>query len=302
MSNSNQPGKNVTGTRWLPVFFIMLQSTLYGFGDPISKAAYEVLPVFSLLSVRYGIALVFLFLVFGRRILRGLRDCSWHEWLVPSLCMGGAYVCGNIALGITAATAVAFLRSLSTLMTPLLALAVFRKKFSRKHIPILLLSVAGLYLLCGMGGLSGFGLGEAISLFTALLISGALVFGERSLEHVDPITLTAVQTAVSVSMALLCAFVFEHGIHLEAASGTHWLIIFYLALTCTVAGYLLQNSALRHISARTVALLQCVCPVMTAFFSRLVLGEKLSAAGMTGACILLACVAAETMMTDEAES
>ena len=50
--------------RWLPISFILLQSTFYGFGDPISKSAYEVLPVFSLLSVRYGIALIFLLLVF----------------------------------------------------------------------------------------------------------------------------------------------------------------------------------------------------------------------------------------------
>ena len=213
--------------------------------------------------------------------------------------MGGAYVCGNIALGMTAATSVAFLRSLSTVTTPLLAFVLFRKRISRKHIPILISAVLGLYLLCGLGGLAGFGWGEVFSLFTALLLSGALIFGERSMETGDPVTLTAFQTAVSTAMALICAMVFEHGIHLEATTKTHWAIILYLALTCTVAGYFLRNAALRHISARTVALLQCVCPVMTAFFSRLILGEKLSTAGLIGAAILLGCVAAETMMTGQ---
>lgn len=283
----------------LPVAFILLQNTLYGFGDPISKAAYEVLPVYSLLSVRYGIALLFLLAVFGRRIVRGLRACSWRDWLAPSLCMGGAYVVGNIALVLTAATSVAFLRSLSTVMTPLLALAVFRRGFGKKHIPILLLSVVGLYLLCGLGGLSGFGWGEVLALLTALFLSGSLIFGEKSLERVDPVSLTAVQTAASVAMALVCAQLFEGGIHLEAAAPTHWAIIVYLALACTVAGYLLQNAALKSISARMVALLQCVCPVMTALFSRLVLGEHLSAAGLAGAVILLGCVAAETLMKDD---
>lgn len=87
-------------------------------GDPISKSAYEVLPVYSLLTARYGIALAFLLLVFGRRIWRGLKVCSPRDWLFPSLCMGGAYVANNIALELTAATSVAFLRSLSTVMTP----------------------------------------------------------------------------------------------------------------------------------------------------------------------------------------
>lgn len=283
---------------WLPVFFILLQNTLYGFGDPISKAAYEVLPVFSLLSVRYSIALAFLLLVFGKRILRGLRACSWRDWIVPSLCMGGAYVCGNIALEMTAATSVAFIRSLSTVMTPLLALAMFRKRISRRQILILLMTVVGLYLLCGMGGLSGFGMGEVLALFTSLLISGALIFGERSMKRVDSITLTAVQIAASVAFALVCALVFEHGIHMKAATGIHWIVIIYLALACTIAGYLLQNMALGRISARVVALLQCICPVMTALFSWLMLGETLSVAGLIGAAILVICVAAETMMTD----
>jgi len=298
-SQNHPPEKAGAGLRWLPIGFILLQNTLYGFGDPISKAAYEVLPVYSLLSVRYGIALVFLLALFGRRVLRGLRACSWRDWLLPSLCIGGAYVAGNIALEMTAATSVAFLRSLSTVMTPLLAWLIDRRPFGRKHIPVLALSVVGLYLLCGLGGLSGFGLGEVFALLTALLLAGSLIFGEKALTRVDPITLTSVQTAASLAMAFVCALVFERGIHLEQATGQHWAIIVYLAIFCTVAGYLLQNAALGSLSARTVALLQCVCPVMTALFSRLVLRETLSAAGLAGAAILLGCVAAETLMKED---
>ncbi|MFR1233571.1 MAG: EamA family transporter [Evtepia gabavorous] len=125
------PLRKGASLRWLPFLFIFLQSVLYGLGDPISKSAYEVLPVYSLLTARYGIALAFLLLVFGRRIWRGLKVCSPRDWLLPSLCMGGAYVANNIALELTAATSVAFLRSLSTMMTPLLALAFYRRKFGK---------------------------------------------------------------------------------------------------------------------------------------------------------------------------
>ena len=86
------PLRKGASLRWLPFLFIFLQSVLYGLGDPISKSAYEVLPVYSLLTARYGIALAFLLLVFGRRIWRGLKVCSPRDWLLPSLCMGGAYV------------------------------------------------------------------------------------------------------------------------------------------------------------------------------------------------------------------
>lgn len=293
------PLKRGFSLRWIPYLLIFLQSALYGFGDPISKAAYDVMPVYSLLSVRYLIALAFLLLLFGRRIWAGLRRCSPKVWLLPSLCIGGAYVVGNIALELTAATSVAFLRSLTTVMTPLLAWAIYRRKYGKKHLPIQLLVVAGLYLLCGLGGLSKFGAGELFALLSALLLAGSLLFGERALDQVDPITLTALQTAASAAMALLCALFFDGGWHFEGATPSVWGVIVYLAILCTVAGYLLQNAALGFLSSRTVALLQCFCPVMTAFFSRLVLGETLSAAGVVGAVLILVCVIAETLMNDE---
>ncbi|MBP3318900.1 MAG: DMT family transporter, partial [Ruminiclostridium sp.] len=220
-------------------------------------------------------------------------------WLLPSLCIAGGYIATNIAIVLTTATATAFLRSLSTVMTPLLALVVFRKRFNQKHIPVLLLVVVGLYLLCGRGGLTGFGIGEIFGLLSALLLAGSLVFGEKALDKVDPVALTTVQTAMSVVLTTLCAFLLEGGVHLETAGTPEWLIIIYLAILCTVAGYLLQNAALRSISSRAVALLQCTGPVMTAFFSFLILGERLSLAGLLGAGILLACVVAETLMKDE---
>ncbi|MBR5533382.1 MAG: DMT family transporter [Ruminiclostridium sp.] len=285
--------------QWLPIAFILLQSTLYGFGDPISKAAYEVVPLYALLSARYTIAFLFLMAIFGKRVVRGLKACSVRDWLLPSLCIAGGYIATNIAIVFTTATATAFLRSLSTVMTPLLALVVFRKKFSWKHIPILVMVIVGLYLLCGRGGLTGFGIGEIFGLLSALLLAGSLVFGEKALDKVDPVALTTVQTAMSVVLTTLCAFLLEGGIHLETAGTTEWLIIVYLAILCTVAGYLLQNAALRSISSRVVALLQCTGPVMTAFFSFLILGERLNLAGLVGAAILLACVVAETLMADD---
>lgn len=286
-------------SKWFPCFLILLQSLLYGFGDPISKFAFDVMPVYSLLVLRYSMALVVLLLLFGKRIWKGLKACSVKDWILPTLCMAGAYVVNNIALDLTAATSVAFLRSLATVMTPLLALVVYRRTYRWQHIPIQCLVVVGLYLLCGLGGLSGFGLGEVLSLLSALLLAGSLVFGEHALERVDPITLSTLQVAASVLMAAICAPIFNGGLHLELTTPTIWAIITYMAIGCTLAGYLLQNAALTTLSSRTAALLQCACPVLTAVFSRFVLDERLSVAGIIGAVIILICVVAETLMEDD---
>lgn len=295
----NKSGENRVSAL-VPCLLVLLQGLLYGFGDPISKQAYEDVSVYALLSVRYAIALVVLLLLAGKRIVRGLQNCRIRDWLPASLCIAGAYLVGNVAIGLAAATSVAFLRSMSTVLTPVLAFIVYRKKMGFHHIPVLIMALVGMYLLCGHGGLTGFGAGEACALAAALFLAGSLVFGERALDRVDPLTLTAVQVAASTVLAAVFALVFEGGVHLENASFATWGIIVYLAILCTLAGYLLQNKALCSISSRTVALLQCFCPVMTATFSFILLGEQLSPAGMAGAVILLGCVVAETWMKDEA--
>lgn len=288
-----------TSSKWFPCFLILLQNLLYGFGDPISKFAFDVMPVYSLLSLRYTMALVVLLLLFGKRIWRGLKQCSVKDWILPTLCMAGAYVVNNIALDLTAATSVAFLRSLATVMTPLLALVAYRRTYRWQHLPIQCLVVVGLYLLCGLGGLSGFGLGEVLALLSALLLAGSLVFGEHALERVDAITLTTLQVAASALMAAICAPLLNSGLHLERTTPTVWAIIAYLAIGCTLAGYLLQNAALTSLPSRTAALLQCACPVMTAVFSRFVLDERLSVAGVIGAILILLCVIVETLMENQ---
>ena len=129
----------------IPYCLVLLQGVLYGFGDPISKAAYEVMPVYSLLTVRYLIATCFLMLFFAKPVLRGLKESSVREWMLPSVCIAA----GNIALDLTAATTVAFLRSLLTVMTPILAFICYKKKYYWSHLPILVAVVIGMYLLCG---------------------------------------------------------------------------------------------------------------------------------------------------------
>lgn len=285
-------------TRFLPHMLILLQGLLYGLGDPLSKDAFFVMPVYSLLSIRYTIALAALMLFCGKRIIHGIKTAPVRAWLIPSLCMGGAYISNNIALNITGATTVAFLRSLSTVMTPLLALAVFKKKLGKKQIAIQLLVVVGLYLLCGPSGTGSFGAGEVFALLSALLLAGSLVFGEKSLEQMDSVTLTALQIAASAIMASVCAPVFNGGWHFDIITPKIWFIILYLAFACTLAGYMLQNAALTKISSRTAALLQCFCPVMTAVFSFLLLGERLSVSGVIGACLIVVCVAAETLVSE----
>ena len=232
-----------------------------------------------------------------------LKTVPVKAWLIPGLCIGMSYLLNNVALSLTEATSVAFIRSLSVLITPVFAFLVYHTHYRWQHMLLQILVIPGLYLLCVRGGLSGFGKGEAVTLAAAILTAGALVFSKNYLEMVDPVSMTALQGGCSAVLAMAGCMFFEKGLHLENTTGTAWLIILYLAILCTFLGYLMQNLSLTRISERSVSLLQSLCPVMTAFFSFILLGERLSAAGIAGAAIIIACVIASTVMRgDESET
>ena len=270
---------------------IVLQSLVYGFGDPISKIAFEVTPVYTMMTVRYLIAFAVSFTVFHKRITRTVRTVPVKAWLIPGVCISLHYILNNVALALTDATSVAFLRSLSIVITPAFAFLVYRTSYKWQHIVLQILVLPGMYLLCVRGGLSGAGTGEAMALVAAFMSAGALVFSKRYLDLVDPVSMTALMAGCSAGIALIGSLIFEGGIRLETTTPQAWAIILYLAIACTFLGYLMQNLALTQISDRSVALIQSLCPVMTAVFSFFLLGETLSTAGMAGAGIIVASVA-----------
>ena len=270
---------------------IVLQSLVYGFGDPISKIAFEIVPVYSMMTVRYSIAFLFCAAVFGKRIVNTVRSVPLKSWLIPGICIGMSYVFNNIALDMTEATSVAFLRSLAVVMTPALAFLAYRKKYRWQHIAAQIMVLPGMYLLCVKGGLSGIGAGEVVAVIAAFMSAGALVFSKRYLDEVDPVSMTCLMAGCSAVIALVGSLLFEGGIQLGTTTPKAWAIILYLAIMCTFLGYLMQNLALTGISDRSVALIQSLCPVMTAVFAFFLLGETLSAAGIAGAGIIVACVA-----------
>ena len=278
---------------------IVVQSLVYGFGDPISKIAFEIVPVYSMMTVRYTIAFVFCIAIFGKRIMRTVKSVPVKAWLLPGLCIALSYILNNIALNLTEATSVAFLRSLAVVMTPALAFIACKKRYRWQHIAAQILVLPGMYLLCVRGGLSGFGIGEILALIAAALVAATLVFTGKYLEQVDPVSMTALQAGCSAAIAFAGSLIVEGGVHAGSATPKAWMIILYLAILCTFLGYLLQNLALTKISDREVSLLQSLCPVMTAVFSFILLGEKLSAAGVAGAVIIIACISVSALIKGE---
>jgi len=269
------------------ISMIILQSVIYGIGNPITKIAYESITPFWCLALRFVLAFVLLAMIAGKRAIIELRSARIVDWLPGALCMAGAYITCNVALNMTAATTVGFLMSLPVLFVPVLSILVLHRSYCWSFFPAQLAAVIGLYLLCRNDGTFSFGRGEALGLTVAIFVAGALVFGEKSLQTLSALTVSLTQITITAILSIAGMLIFERNTDLSAIRPSAWLVIFYLAVLCSCLAYWLQNTALAHIPSSLVSLVQCTEPVFTAIASFFILGEKLSGIGLLGAAMLL---------------
>lgn len=276
--------------------FILLQSIVYGFGNPLTKIAYESISALWCLTIRFAFAFLLFMLIFGKRIVTDIKAARFMDYFPASLCMTLAYTSCNLALARTSATNVGFLMSFSVVFAPILSAIVEKKKFNLMQIPLLAAVVLGLYLLCCNGHAFAFGAGEAIALVTAVSVAGGLVFGERALKSLGALTISATQAGMTAALNLVLALLFDDAAALSSVRPEAWGVVAYLAVFCTCAAYMLQNAALRHISASAVSLLQCTQPILTALISFIILNERLTAMGLIGAGIIMLCILAQNLL------
>lgn len=137
-----------TNSRNKYIFFILLQSIIYGFGNPLTKIAFESITPLWCLAFRFTLAFLIFIVCFKTRITEQLRTLRAAQYLPAGLCMAAAYISCNLALESTTATNVGFLMSLSVVLhrfyrglvlaTTLQAVAYTVTAFSRcRYVPAL---------------------------------------------------------------------------------------------------------------------------------------------------------------------
>lgn len=284
--------------KYIYVSMILIQSVVYGLGNPLTKIGYESVSVLWLLLVRFVMASALYWIFYGRKAAEALRKYPVSLWLPSALCCAGAYISGNMALQLTTSTNVGFLISLPVLFTPVTTLLILRKGVSVKKIPVIALTVVGLFLLCSNGGFFDFGAGEALALLDSFFVALLLPFGEKAMNEMDTGALTTLQATVTTLIIAAGTLAFDSFDGIMNITWSGFGVAVYLAVTCSFLSYLFQNTAVKHLSSQTVVMLQCTQPVMTAVLSYFILDEKLSTVGIIGVVIITACIVADSMIKD----
>lgn len=255
---------------------LILQTCLWGLGNPLIKLGLETMPPFYCTALRFTLAFLLFMLFFGKKIVSQMKREYLKSCIIIGAFNGASFLLSTLSFLYTTATTAGFLMSFPVVFTPILSIFLLNTKMTKRLAFVIFLVLIGMYFLCGNEGSFHFGLGEILALLSAVAGAGILIYSSKHIHNVGPLALSASQCAVSAVLSFICAFLFEDFRDLANTSLSGWMCMLYLAIASTCIAYMLQNISLKHVSATFVSLIFCAEPIFTAIASYFILKEVLS--------------------------
>jgi drug/metabolite transporter (DMT)-like permease len=247
------------------------------------KDAVALYPLFAFLAVRFAIASLALAVPAAGR-LRSLGRPGWLAGTTLGLLLAAGYALQTAGLERTTVSSAGFITGLYVVFTPLLALFLFRARIGRAVWLGVLLSVAGLGLLTGVG--AGDTAGDLLVLGGSAVYSLQIVLMERFAPRYDPVAFTQAEMLAAFAGFAVVAVALGQ---VEVPRGwTVWGALLVTGVFASALGFLVQTWAQRRTSATTTALAFAMEPVWAGIFGFWLAGDRLGALGWTGCAVIMA--------------
>ena len=270
---------------------LLLVTAVWGVTFVQVKDAVAVYPFFAFLALRFAIAGGTL-AVPGAARLRRLGRAGALSGILAGALLGAGYALQTAGLERTTVSSTGFITGLYVVLTPLLALAVFRTRAGRGVWLGVLLATAGLALLAGIH--RGSLLGDLLVLAGAAVYSLQIVLMERYAPRYDAVAFTLVEMLTAFGGLLAIALAlrdlpFPHG-------WTVWGALLVTGVFASALAFLAQTWAQRRTTATRTALAFSMEPVWAGLFGFTLAGDRLGATAWLGCAVIMAgIVVAETM-------
>jgi drug/metabolite transporter (DMT)-like permease len=266
-----------------PTLALVAVTVVWGVTFVQVKDAIELYPLFAFLAVRFAIASATLVVPAAAR-LGGLGAGGVRVGIFLGLLLAAAFGLQTAGLERTTVSSTGFITGLYVVLTPVLALLLFRQRIAAAVWGGVALALAGLALLSGVD--VGSGTGDLLVLASSAAQALQIVVLERYATRYDPIALTFVEmvaaliafTAIAVALGDLSI---PHG-------ATVWAALLVTGVFASALAYLIQVWAQRRISATRIALLFSLETVFAGLFGYLLAGDRLGLLGWGGCALILA--------------
>ena len=214
------------------------------------------------------------------------------------LLLAGGVVCGTLLFAASAAQQIgitlnpstakaSFITAMYVVLVPVAGL-LFGRKSPAQIWACVVLSVAGLYLLCMQGGFGGVEASDGVLLLCAALFTFQIIAVDHFSPRLDGVRLSLVQFLVvaveSTAASLLTETVAPADITANA------LPVLYCGLLSSGVGYTLQILGQRDLDPAIASLAMCLESVFGALGGWLLLSQSLSLRELAGCALIFAAV------------
>ncbi len=255
----------------------------------VCKIALQTVKPFTLMSVRYIIA-VLLLLIFLLPRLKHLHHRLVIKGVILGCCLSFAVISWQFGLFFSDTIGpAAFIVSLDGLFVPLMAIVFFREQLTANVLFAIPLALVGLALLNLKQGMS-LDISNIWFLLSAFGFSTHILLTHRYARQFDPVCFVWFQmvTVAVITTAMMMGFEVSEVTWGQVASVGYELL--YLGVVATAARFILQNYAQKGVSASVAGFLFVLEPVMVALFAWVVFSETLSVYQLLGSAFILIAV------------
>ena len=245
-------GENVSKRRRAELLLV-LATAFWSISYYFSRVCLEELDVLNLNAFRFLSAFVILGAVY-RKHLRALNRETLRWGIAVGVVLVFVYVGATYGVKYTSLSNAGFISCLAVITTPLIELAVYRRRPEKKLAVALLLCTLGLALLTLGDGLH-FAVGDALCLLCSVSYGADIVITDRAVARpeVDPIGMSVVEIGVTGVLFLLLSLLFERP--RLPRSPAVWGAALFLGLFCSGLAFVIQATQQKHSTAARTALI-----------------------------------------------
>lgn len=180
---------------WVYKILLILATMIWGFSFVVMKEAVSVLPAAWLLGLRFLSAGVILFVILYKRVKAHFSKRALAAGAALAVFDFSAFIAQTIGLIYTTPGINAFLTATYCVIVPFAWWVVARKRPSLCNVGAACIAVVGIWLVSVNAAAEAFsiGLGEALTLLSAVLFAVHIVFVSRFTKTHDALTLTVFQ-------------------------------------------------------------------------------------------------------------
>jgi drug/metabolite transporter (DMT)-like permease len=244
------------------------------------KDAVALYPLFAFLALRFGIAALALAVPGARRVRRLGRSGTVAAALLGVLLAVG-YALQTLGLERTTVSNAGFVTGMYVVLTPLLALALFRLRIPPSAWVGVGLATVGLAMLAGLE--RGSTTGDLLVLGGAAIFALQIVLMERVARRYDVLGFTLVEMLAAFAVLAVVA-----APSIEVPRGaTVWAALLVTGVFASALAFLVQMWAQRRTSATRTAIVFTLEPAWAALFGFTLAGDRLGPLAWAGCGVIM---------------